>query len=97
MIFQILVFHGVLLTFIALLVRFSGNNAVLAGSKESGIKNLAKFNKWAGNRLLFLPILAFGIAQFSVGSVGTGILGLGILWFAIFALMIRIGIAGKMF
>jgi hypothetical protein len=94
-VFQILVFHGVFLSFIALLVRFSGNTEILARSSHCEVKDVRRLNKFAGNRLLILPVLAFSFAQLSIESVGMGILGLMLLWIAIFGVIIWISIGSK--
>jgi hypothetical protein len=94
-IFQILVFHGVFLAFIALLVRFAGNTEILARSPHCEVKDIRRLNKWAGNRLFLLPVLAFSFAQLSIESVGAGILGLMVLWIAIFGVIIWINIGSK--
>lgn len=94
-IFQILVFHGVFLTFIALLVRFAGNAEILARSSHCEVKDVRRLNKWAGNRLLIPPVLAFSFAQLSIESVGQGVMGLMLLWIAIFGVIIWISIGSR--
>jgi hypothetical protein len=94
---QTLVSFGIVLALIALAIRFAGNNAVLAGSKDAGVKDMAKLNKWVGNRFLLLPIIAFGFAPFSVNNTAVGIVGCMLLFFAVFGVIIWISVGSKQF
>ena len=59
-----LIVAGAILAAIALAVRFAGDNAILSGVRPGDVPNMAELNRWAGNRLLVLPVvsLAFGVA-----------------------------------
>jgi hypothetical protein len=94
---QVLVLHGVIFGVCTLLLWFSGNNHVLAGSKRSGIKDVAKLNRWAGNRFLILTVVACTMARLSIGNVGAGILGFMFLWAALAGVIIWISVGGKKF
>ncbi len=85
---QIFAFHGFFLALIALLVRFGGNFPTLAGTKRFAVKDIAAYNKWAGNRLLLLPVAALVIARFSVGSLAASTFGLILLWAVIIAVLV---------
>ena len=60
----LLIVAGSILAAVALAVRFAGGNAILSGIRPGDVPDMAKLNRWAGNRLLVLPVvsLAFGVA-----------------------------------
>ena len=75
----LLIVAGSILAAVALAVRFAGGNAILSGIRPGDVPDMAKLNRWAGNRLLVLPVvsLAFGVAGLRdpvYGLVGVGVL-----------------------
>ena len=75
----LLIVAGSVLAALALAVRFAGHNAILSGVRPGDVSNMAELNRWAGNRLLVLPVvsLAFGVAGLRdpiYGLVGVGAL-----------------------
>lgn len=94
---EALILHGIIFAVIGIVLLVAGNNHVLAGSARSGIKNIAKLNRWAARRFLILPPLAFTLAWFSRDNLTVGILGFMLLWFAVFGVIIWISVGGKKF
>jgi hypothetical protein len=75
----LLIVAGSILAALALAVRFAGGNAILSGVRPGDVPDMAVLNRWAGNRLLILPVvsLAFGVAGLRepvYGLVGVGVL-----------------------
>ena len=75
----LLIVAGCILAAVALAVRFAGDNAILSGVQLGDVPDMAELNRWAGNRLLVLPVvsLAFGVAglrDLVYGLVGVGVL-----------------------
>lgn len=94
---QIFIHHGVILMVVALLVRFGGSKPLMAGSKYAGIRDMAAYNKWAGTRLLLLPVATLVIAWFSSGSIAARLFGFGLLWVVIIAVLVWISKGAKRF
>jgi hypothetical protein len=67
----LLLFAGVALV-IGLAVRFSGRHPVLSGVDATRITDMAALNRYAGHRLLLVPLVAFplGIAGLERPLVG---------------------------
>lgn len=63
----------------ALAVRFAGNTAVLAGVDLSNVRDMTLLNRWAGNRLLLLPLVALGFGGAGLSRPALGLVGLGVL------------------
>lgn len=81
----LLIIAGTILAAIALAVRFAGGNAILSGVRPGDVPDMAKLNRWAGNRLLFLPAvsLAFGVAGLREPIYGLfGVVALVVVGFA---------------
>jgi hypothetical protein len=94
---ELLELHGVIFAFITLLLWFAGDRHVLAGSKRCGIRDVARLNRWAGNRFLILPLIAFTSARLSVADASAGFWGVLLLYTAIFGVIIWISIGGRKF
>lgn len=94
---HLLVLHGIIFTVCTLFLWLAGDTHVLAGSKRSGIRDVARLNRWAGNRFLILPVIAFAMAWRSADDVAAGIQGIMYLWAAAFGVVIWISIGSKRF
>jgi len=61
----------------ALAVRFAGDRRVLSSIDYSTISNPAALNRWAGNRLMFLPLLSLSFGVLSLNRQPLSIIGCG--------------------
>ena len=75
----LLLISGAILAVAALAVHFAGNAAVVAGVDLSQVRDLATFNRWAGNRLLLLPVVALGFGYAGLTRPILALAGLAVL------------------
>ena len=75
----------------ALAVRFAGDRRVLNSIDYSTIADLAALNRWAGNRLLALPVLSLVFGMLALRHPSLGIVGGGAV--ALAGLLILVWIA----
>lgn len=73
----VLLIAGVILAIAALAVRFAGNTPILAGVDVTRVQDMAGLNRWAGDRLLLLPIVALGFGIAGVWRPVIGLVGAG--------------------
>jgi hypothetical protein len=74
-----LLFIGGVLAIAAFAVRFGGNTTVLTGLQPQAIHDMAALNRWAGNRLLLLPVAAFGFGIAGLRQPIYAVVGLAVL------------------
>ena len=75
----LLLIAGGPLAIAALAVRFAGVTPVLSGLRTSAISDMAAFNRWAGNHLLVLPLIAFVFGGLGLHRPMCGPIGLMVL------------------
>lgn len=75
----LLLLAGLLLGMMALAVRFAGDNAILSGTRPGDVPDMAAMNRWAGNRLLLLPLVALGFGAAGLREPVYGLVGLFVL------------------
>ena len=83
----LLLVAGALLGVFALAVRFAGNTAILSGIREGDVPDMAALNRWAGNRLMLLPVVALGFGAAGLREPLYGLAGLFVLLVAGFGII----------
>jgi hypothetical protein len=75
----------------ALAVRFAGDRRILNSIDYSTITNPAALNRWAGNRLIFLPALSLAFGVLSLDRQPLSIIGCGVVALAGLLVIVWIG------
>jgi len=70
----LLMFAGITLV-AALAVRFSGKDSILSGIDTQNMSNMAAVNRYAGNRLLLVPLVAFPLGFAGLKTPIIGLIG----------------------
>ncbi|WP_374605057.1 hypothetical protein [Arenimonas sp.] len=83
----LLLMAGMLLGVFALAVRFAGDNAILSGIRQGDVSDMAALNRWAGNRLLVLPVVALAFGAAGLREPLYGVAGLFVLLVAGFGII----------
>lgn len=56
----LLILLGIVLVPVALTFRLAGDHPIIACTDRNNVKDMAGLNRWYGNRLLILPVVALG-------------------------------------
>ena len=81
----------------ALAVRHAGSARVLNSIDYSNVTDPAGLNRWAGNRLLLLPLLSLASGALSLGRPVLAIVGGGVVMLAAVLVVIWIGVGSEGF
>ena len=76
---------GAILAAVALAVRFAGTDAILTGVRPGDVRHMAALNRWAGNRLLILPVVSLASGVAGLRDPVYALVGVGVLVCAGFA------------
>lgn len=82
-----------LLLAVALAVRFAGKAAVMTGVDYTRVDQPAALHRWAGRRLMLLPLvfLITGVLSWQAGGLALVLLGLGIAAGLVVAVWVMLG------
>lgn len=86
----LLLMAGLLLGAFALAVRFAGDDAILSGVRKGDVPDMGALNRWAGNRLLLLPVVAIGFGAAGLSNPIYGLVGVFVLLAAGFVVIARL-------
>ena len=97
-IFSILLLLVTPILFVAALsVRFAGDRRVLNSIDYSTIIDPAALNRWAGNRLILLPVLSLSFGVLSLNRQPLSIIGCGVVALAGLLVVVWIGAGSDKF
>ena len=92
----LLLFSGLMLV-IGLAVRFSGRSTVFIVHEPEKVKDMAALNRYAGNRLLLVPLVGFPFGVQGLEAPVVGLLGGFVTGLALVAVLIWVSVGVERF
>ena len=86
-----------ILLVIALAVRFAGNTKILNIVDYARVSNISDLHRWAGNRLLALPLISFALGVLSFYQPAYSLICFVLFVFSVISVVIWLAISSSQF